>query len=768
MKRSSSLRLLLVLGFLAAFLVSCSRDPNVRKQKYFESGERYFNKGKYREAIIQYRNATEVDGAFAAAHYQLGQSYLKLQDWQHAYAEFSRTVELQPENYKARLDLANLLVLDGQPDHLKAAQDQVDVLMDKQPNDPDTHIASASILGREQRFDEAIAELQKAIAMAPTRGDAYYDLAIIQAQANLSDAAEANFKKAIDLKPAELNPRLALAGFYQSRSRFSDAEKQIRQVIESAPQDVDARTAMAKLYMSEGKRSEAETFLKQVKQDFPDNSVGYRMLGDFYFAIGDVDKATAEYESLYHDHAKDVQVQKNYIQLLILKNHADEANKLNEDYLKSHSKDAEGLTYRGEIQMAQGKVADAVRTLQSVVTTDPDMAVAHYQLGMALNRNGDLDHAASEWREAIRLRSDLLDAYRMLALYSMQKADLSALQGYASTIVKLAPGAPEGYAMRAVALMGQKQFAGAEQDARQAVQLASQSPVGYVQMGNLNALQQKFSQAETWYKQALSLDKNSNDALRGLVNVYLAQKQPDKALAAVTQQIGQAPDDSSFYSLLGLVQTNKKDDVSAIAAYKKAVVLNKNNTDAYMKMATLQAKMGAIDDALATCNEAIGDNPTEYGLYMVIGGVYEKKNDLEKARSSYEKALQLRQDDPLASNNLAYVLLETNSSPDLALQLAQTARRGLPELSNVADTLGWAFYQKGIYRSAISMFQEAIQLAAKHKEPESATYHYHLGLAYAKSEQPMLAKQHLERVLKLDPKYSDADDVRKQLAQLKS
>jgi Flp pilus assembly protein TadD len=252
------------------------------------------------------------------------------------------------------------------------------------------------------------------------------------------------------------------------------------------------------------------------------------------------------------------------------------------------------------------------------------------------------------------------------------------------------------------------------------------------------------------------------------VNVYLVQKQPDKALAAVNQQIGQAPENSSFYNLLGVVQTNKKDYVSAIAAYKKAVGLDKNNADAYIKMGSLQAKTGAIDDSLATCNEAIQSNPNEYGFYMLLGGVYEKKNDLQKARSAYEKALQLKQDDPLASNNLAYILLETNSNPDLALQLAQTARRGLPELSNVADTLGWAFYQKGIYGSAISMFKEAIQLAVKHKEPENATYHYHLGLAYAKSEQPMLAKQHLERVLKLDPKYSDADDVRKQLAQLKS
>jgi Tfp pilus assembly protein PilF len=46
--------------------------------------------------------------------------------------------------------------------------------------------------------------------------------------------------------------------------------------------------------------------------------------------------------------------------------------------------------------------------------------------------------------------------------------------------------------------------------------------------------------------------------------------------------------------------------------------------------------------------------------------------------------------------------------------------------------------------------------------------HYHLGLAYQKTGKNDLARQHLERVLKIDPNYSQADDVKKQLAQLKS
>src|SRR5437588_4009087 len=108
MSRSSLFRLCLVIGCVAAFLTGCSRDPNVRKQKYFESGERYFAKGKYREAIIQFRNATEVDGTYAAAHYQLAQSYIRERDWPRAYVELSRTLELQPDNYKAHVDAANL------------------------------------------------------------------------------------------------------------------------------------------------------------------------------------------------------------------------------------------------------------------------------------------------------------------------------------------------------------------------------------------------------------------------------------------------------------------------------------------------------------------------------------------------------------------------------------------------------------------------------------------------------------------------------------
>src|SRR5664279_550832 len=89
---------------LTALLTGCSRDPNIRKQKYLESGQRYFDKGQYREAAIQFENAIQVDSRFVDAHYKLALTAMKLQQWPGAFQELATTIQLQPDQYAAHLD----------------------------------------------------------------------------------------------------------------------------------------------------------------------------------------------------------------------------------------------------------------------------------------------------------------------------------------------------------------------------------------------------------------------------------------------------------------------------------------------------------------------------------------------------------------------------------------------------------------------------------------------------------------------------------------
>jgi len=51
----------------------------------------------------------------------------------------------------------------------------------------------------------------------------------------------------------------------------------------------------------------------------------------------------------------------------------------------------------------------------------------------------------------------------------------------------------------------------------------------------------------------------------------------------------------------------------------------------------------------------------------------------------YQQALNIQPDNPLASNNLAYVMLQQGGNVDVALAMAQTARRGMPDSPQAAE-----------------------------------------------------------------------------------
>jgi tetratricopeptide (TPR) repeat protein len=600
-------------------------------------------------------------------------------------------------------------------------------------------------------------EMSQAIQLDPNRSESYLLMALLELRSNQPDKAETDFKKATDVDPKAMNAQLALGGFYQSHNRLPDAERQFKHAIDVDPKNPAPRAALVRLLLQEGKKDQTESFLRQTKKDLSDNPEGYRMLGDFYFATGDLDKATTEYSSLHNDHPKDLQVKKNYIQLLILKNRLEDATKLNNEILKTSARDVEGLVFKAQIQLRQNDANGAVDSLQTALRNDPDNAVAHYQLGIAFAQQHNDNRAEAEWREAVRLRPDLTDAQRSLAAMELRRGDIDAILQTAQQIITGQPYSPDGFILKGIADLARQKYSDAQQDAEQAAQRAPQSPAPFVQMGNIQLAQKHYADAEKFYQQALDKDPSSAEGLSGLMNTYFAQKQFDKAIAAANAQIAKSPNNANFYDLLGTALFNgKKDLPGAEAALHKAIELDKNNSDAIEKLGKVQVQQGAADKALALYQQSIKDNPRDVTFYILSGELYEAKKDWDHAKGMYQQALSISPDHPLASNNLAFVMLEQGGNVDVAMGLAQTARRGMPDSPNAADTLGWAYYQKGIYQSAISQFQEALRLGEKRGDPDDADIHYHLGLAYQKANQNVQARQQLEKAVKLSPNHTDA------------
>ena len=85
---------LFVVTTLVGLLAGCSFDPKVAAKKYVTNGNKYYDRGKYKEASIMYRRALTKDMRNADAWYRLGLTNMKLNILPEARRDFSRAMEI--------------------------------------------------------------------------------------------------------------------------------------------------------------------------------------------------------------------------------------------------------------------------------------------------------------------------------------------------------------------------------------------------------------------------------------------------------------------------------------------------------------------------------------------------------------------------------------------------------------------------------------------------------------------------------------------------
>ena len=753
-------RCLLVLLTFSVMLISfvaCSRDPNARKQRYFESGNRYFAEGKYHEAAIEFLNAVKIDPQFAKAHYLLAKTSIRLGAWPDAYRELQRTVEIDPGNVDAQIELGNLLVA---AHSFAEAQAVADKLLKRDPNNPDAHVLQAELDAAQDNREAALKELQTAVALDPNRLDLYVRLAALQS-ATQKGAAESTLKKALVINPKFVPAIESLAALYQSTGRDSQAEGLLKQGIELDPKNFKPRQNLAQLYWSQNRKADAEQVIYQAKQDLGSEGNMYRVLGDYYVNTGELDKAATEFAALSRQHPKDLNLREDYIELLLRQNKIDEANRLNDEILSTDPKDSGAQMLRGRILNLRGQFKTAIDVLQTALKDAPEHAGGHYQLGVALSNTGNLERAEQEWREAVKLEPRLTDAQLALAQVALMKNDRDSLSRAAEEIIRSLPFDPRGYILRAEAESRSNESGEANADFTKAIQVDPQSSLGYSAMGGWLFKRGKLQDAQKYYELALDRDPNQLGALNGLVAVFLKLNQNAKAQQRVQQQVEKAPNNDAFYALLGGLQAANKDFAGANESLQRAISLNKNNIGAVLLLSNVERAQGSIDKALATAYRSVEQNPNSAAAYFLAGSLEDSRGEWQKAEALYQHALRAEPNYAPAANNLAYGMLEHQENSDVALSLAQIARQKMPDSPSAADTLAWIYYRKGIYGMAANLLQEALQ-----RSPDNATYHYHIGMVYQKQQNPEAARKHLKRALEINPNAPASDEIRRTLNQI--
>jgi tetratricopeptide (TPR) repeat protein len=111
----------------------------------------------------------------------------------------------------------------------------------------------------------------------------------------------------------------------------------------------------------------------------------------------------------------------------------------------------------------------------------------------------------------------------------------------------------------------------------------------------------------------------------------------------------------------------------------------------------------------------LANSPDNSELYSILGDIYFSKQNYSRTIEAYEQSITLKEDNPKALNNLAWLLATCEDHslrhPERALTLAKKAAE-LEEAPHILDTLAESYFANGMFEAAVAIELRALDLAA--------------------------------------------------------
>jgi tetratricopeptide (TPR) repeat protein len=351
------------------------------------------------KAQLQLEDAIKIRPDFVNARELLVRIYLVKQDPAKALQASEDLLQLDKKNLTGHLVHSAALLSMGNADK---AREELDQITQMYPQNPDVRYQVGLLAWQDKDYKKA----------EQTFGALYRDnhdnrglLGIIEtlvAQKRIDDAIK-ELDKAIAAEPERTDLKLARAKLYVRAQRYDEAIAIYQELLQKQPNAADLLFQLGETYRRKGDINLAADMFRKSSQAAPNSSYPLLELGMILETIGSADQAKAVYEQL----------------LKIDPNNATALNNL------AFRKAEEGLDLDSALTMAQkarqiepnttamadtlgwiyikkNMTTEAGRIFEDLVKKDPAVSTYHYHYGMALIQKGDKTSARRELETALR------------------------------------------------------------------------------------------------------------------------------------------------------------------------------------------------------------------------------------------------------------------------------------------------------------------------------------------------------------------------------
>ena len=166
-------------------------------------GKYYLNLEQYDAALTEFRTAADADPKLPFVHFNLGLTYLKKRDYMRARDEFLKDAGVEPDlalNYDELGDVYWLLEDDGD------AEKSYREALHRDPRLVNSHLGLAKICQHQEKFAQALAEIDAAEKIDAKRPDIHYLRGRVLLQMGRKDEAKREEDAAQQTQKPEASP----------------------------------------------------------------------------------------------------------------------------------------------------------------------------------------------------------------------------------------------------------------------------------------------------------------------------------------------------------------------------------------------------------------------------------------------------------------------------------------------------------------------------------------------------------------------------------
>jgi tetratricopeptide (TPR) repeat protein len=465
---------------------------------------------------IQVLNAVPEDDRTPKMDYALGMSYDQLKDNKNAIDAYQKAFDMEPDNLDAERGLAQALLNDNQ---FGPALKHFEAISAADPQDAQTYVRLAEIQRRQGHYEQALATLKKAKALASDNLEIGFNEALI-------DDSLGRYDDAVQALQALVKQSTHADG------QYSDAEKNNRSIF---------LDRLANIYREQNKTEPAvQTYQLMVAMGGDYAERGYQGQVDAYRDAKEYDKATQVAQQAAQALPKDKSIQLMLAGQLGDSNKPEEGIKLAKAQLKGDASDREANLVLAQIYTRLRKWKEAgeqIDAAEALATKQDDKIYIYFLRGALDERQKHYDSAEEQFRKILAIDSTNAMTLNYLGyMLGDRGVKLDEALAMVQKAVQLDP--QNGAYLDSLGWVYFKmgQYALAEANLRKASERISTDPAVHDHLGELYEKTGRLKMAATQWEQSLQEYARTTPADAEPSDVNKVQKKLDSARVKLAKE----------------------------------------------------------------------------------------------------------------------------------------------------------------------------------------------------------------------------------------